>query len=190
MVMVNARLPKGYLGNNHETIGSDIRAVLLCVQQPQLVFDPATYERLSQVRDDAWYPIGWLLELMEMLEAKIGRYGMLKMGRTLFQLSHAKKAKELCKSARDLIYALDDMYHNANRGRFIGGWRVVKFEPGLAELEKTTPHNCMMEEGMLAEALRTIEVPTLVEQQDCFRKGASCCRYLLTSAITDGRWTG
>jgi hypothetical protein len=38
---------------------------------------------------------------------------------------------------------------------------VVLFQPGKAELIKTTPHHCVMEEGILTEALLTLQIPEL-----------------------------
>jgi hypothetical protein len=42
------------------------------------------------------------------------------------------------------------MYHHANRGTGIGGWKVLRFDAGYAELEKMTPHHCVMEQGILS----------------------------------------
>ena len=64
----------------------------------------------------------------------------------------------------------------------------LEFKPGHAELEKTTPHHCVMEEGILEEALRTLGVTAKIEQKACFRKGAEACRFVITSAITDIAW--
>jgi hypothetical protein len=47
-------------------------------------------------------------------------------------------------SARYVVYGIDDFYHFSNRGRNIGGWLVLRFEPGHAELFKTTPHHCLL----------------------------------------------
>jgi len=82
------------------------------------------------------------------------------------------------------------MYRHANRGTAIGGWRVLRFEPGRAELEKTTPHLCTMEEGILTQALAALGIPVIIEQPACFRQGAAACHLVLTSRIADVRWIG
>lgn len=182
--------PRGYLGRNHETIGSDVIAVMKCLTLPRQVLGEEMTTRLQQVKPDGWYPIEWLLELMETLEARVGRSALFKMGATLFRLSHEARVKEVAHSARDVIYAVDGMYHHANRGEKIGGWRVVAFQPGHAELEKNTPHHCVMEEGILSEALRAMGAPSSVKQSKCLRNGDDICHFVLTSAVTDERWNG
>lgn len=112
------------------------------------------------------------------------------MGRQLFKMSHEPRVKEVAKSARDIIYSLDDMYHHANRGTGIGGWKVLKFSPGYAEVDKTTPHHCGMEQGILMEAVACVGTPASVEQTQCFRKGADSCVFKLTSSVAGPKWTG
>ena len=111
------------------------------------------------------------------------------MGRELFKLSHEARVTEVAKCARDIVYGIDGMYHHANRGRHIGGWKVLRFEPGFAELEKTTPHHCVMEQGMLTEALLAVGCACNVVQTQCFLDGAPTCIYRVTSAFVDGRWS-
>ncbi len=99
---------------------------------------------------------------MEKLDSHVGHYGLLRMGRKLFHLSHEARVLEVAKSARDIVYGIDDMYHHANRGQMIGGWSVLSFNSGHAELEKTTPHHCVMEQGSLAV---TIANPGILGRQ-------------------------
>lgn len=184
------RRPKGYLGIDHETIGSDIASVLAILTMPEQVLGEAEARRLAAVDPEGWYPIRWLLDLMEKLDKQVGYYALVRMGRTLFKMSHEARVVEVAKSARDIIYGLDDMYHHANRGRGIGGWKVLTFEPGRAEVEKTTPHHCVMEQGILSAAIAAVGCPGTVVQRECFRKGADACIYTITSAFDDARWTG
>jgi hypothetical protein len=187
-VGTTVRRPRGYIGKDHVTIGSDIAALLAILKLPEQVLGAEEAEKLRQVDPNGWYPIAWLLELMEKLDQRIGHYGLVRMGRTLFKMSHEARVKEVAKSARDIVHGIDGMYHHANRGTGIGGWRVIKFEPGYAELEKTTPHHCVMEQGILTEALSAVGCPGMVSQRECFRKGADLCIFTITSALTDARW--
>ncbi len=184
------RRPRGYVGTQHETLGSDILAVLKTLKQPGEVLGQAEADRLATVDPLGWYPIGWMLELMETLQQRVGDHGLASMGRTLFKMSHERRTKQEATSAADIVFGIDGMYRFANRGTDIGGWKVVGFQPGRAELEKTTPHHCAMEQGILDEALRLVGAPAHVSQTECMRKGADLCRYVLRSVITDERWMG
>jgi len=187
---LNRRRPKGYVGIDHETIGSDILAVLQILRLPEQVLGQDETERLAQVHSQQWYPISWLLSLMEKLDRHVGHYGLLRMGRKLFHLSHEARVIEVAKSARDIVYGIDDMYHHANRGQMIGGWTVLSFDSGHSELEKTTPHHCVMEQGILSAALSAVGCPGIISQRQCFREGAESCIYSISSALTDERWSG
>jgi hypothetical protein len=182
--------PTGYEGINHETIGSDILAVLETVTLREHVLGGEVVARLRQIDPNGWYPIQELIDLMTLVEARLGHTGLRKMGRVLFALSHQKRVQEVAKSAKDIIYGVNDMYLHANRGQEIGGWKVLEFRPGRATLEKNTPHHCVMEEGILASALVAIGVPSIVSQTACFREGAGTCLYKVTSVIADRRWSG
>jgi hypothetical protein len=178
------------LGGQHETIGSDILAVFRILKMPEQVLGAEDAEKLAKVDPNAWYPIEWLLSLMERLDAAVGHYGLMRMGRTLFDLSHKDRVVQVAKSARDIVYGIDGMYHHANRGHDIGGWKVLKFEAGYAELRKNTPHHCVMEQGILTAGLAAVGCPGNVSQRECFRQGSDSCIYVVTSSITDARWFG
>ncbi len=180
--------PRGYTGHNHETIGSDILAVVRSLKLPQLTLGKEVSDHLSSVDPHGWYPITVLLEAMERIDTKLGVDGLRQMGRLLFKLSHEQRVAP--KSAREVIHGLDAMYHHANRGDGIGGWRVALFEPGLAHLEKTTPHHCAMEEGIVGAALQAAGTPCTIKQPSCMRTGADHCLFVISSVITDQRWSG
>lgn len=194
------RRPRGYVGHNHETIGSDILAVKRSLEHlvgehatprlPAQVLLPEQVARLEEVRPDRWYPIAWLLELMERIDERLGRYALLKMGRTLFNLSHEERVAPKVSCGRDIIYGLDGMYHAANRGEQIGGWKVLAFDAGRAVVEKTTPHHCAMEEGIVAQALTVVGAPAVIVQDACLREGADACRFIVLPSTSGKAWTG
>ncbi|MEZ0314604.1 MAG: V4R domain-containing protein [Myxococcota bacterium] len=155
---------------------------------PQLTLGKDTSDNLASVDANGWYPISVLLEAMERIDTKLGVEGLRQMGRLLFKLSHEQRVAP--KSAREVIEGLDAMYHHANRGDGIGGWRVVLFEPGLAHLEKTTPHHCAMEEGIVGAALQAAGAPCTIKQTRCMRTGSDHCLFVINSVITDHRWMG
>ena len=184
------RKPRGYIGKGHETIGSDIISVMQILKMPEQVLGAEEVKKLARVEMDGWYPIEWLLDLMEKVDKELGHYGLLQMGRKLFALSHEERLIQVARSAADVIYGIDGMYHHANRGVGIGGWKVLRFDPGYAELEKTTPHHCVMEQGSLSGALAAVKCPGIVSQKQCFRQGADACLYVISSSFTDERWFG
>jgi hypothetical protein len=187
---VTKRRPRGYIGRNHETLGSDILAVHRILKLPEQVLGAEESQRIASIDPEQWYPIEWLLDLMEKVETLLGHYGLLRMGRTIFDLSAKEHVVSVAHSARDILYAMDGLYRHVNRGTSIGGWRVLRFEAGYAELEKTTPHHCVMEQGILAAALTAVGCPGTVAQSECFRKGAPACIFTVTSSFADARWFG
>jgi hypothetical protein len=182
--------PRGYVGQNHETIGSDILAAIATIHVPKEVLGTEWLDRLAPVTPDGWYPIALLLELLEYLDKRTGQASVLKMGRQLYQDSHAQRVGKSATCAGDIAYGIDGLYHHANRGDQIGGWQVLKFRPGVAVLEKTTPHHCALEEGILHEALHTVGADSMIVQSQCMRRGADSCIFELRSAIRDHRWLG
>lgn len=182
------RWPRSYVGTDHETIGSTFQSILAALKQPEQVLGEDEVRRLREVDPERWYPIAWLLSLTETLDGVVGQKGLVRIGRRRFELSHQKRVAY--RSARDVVYGIDEMYHHANRGRDIGGWTVLEFEPGQAVLEKTTPHHCAIEEGILSAALSSAQCPSVVSQSRCFRAGADSCLYTITSTITGARWSG
>lgn len=175
---------------NHETIGSDILAVLGVLKFPEQILGAAWVERLRALKPDAWYPISTLLELLEALAKKGGHASVVQMGRQLFRDSHQARLTPELKSAGDVVFGIDGMYHHANRGKDIGGWKVARFGPGLAILHKTTPHHCALEEGILYEALHIVGAESLIVQNRCRARGDALCEFELRSSTRDERWMG
>jgi hypothetical protein len=184
------QLPRGYVGTNHETIGSDVMAVLATLRAPEEVLGSVLYSRLKDMDPNAWYPISTLLGLLDHLSRRVGVASVMKMGRQLFVDSHKKHTEKSMTSAGDVVFGIDGLYHRANRGEQIGGWVVKRFRPGLAVLEKTTPHHCALEEGILLEALHGLGAECLITQTQCVRRGDDLCVFELHSAVRDERWMG
>jgi len=182
--------PRNYLGTGHETIGSDILAVLATLHAPEAVLGKAWIARLAHIEPTGWYPIATLLELLDFLGQRTGRASLVKMGREIFMASHAARVGPGATCAGDVVFGIDGMYHHANRGEGIGGWEVVSFRPGAAILDKTTPHHCALEEGILHQALHAVAADAMIVQSTCLRQGDDCCRFELRSAVRDQHWMG
>jgi hypothetical protein len=67
---------------------------------------------------------------------------------------------------------------------------VRSLSPGQAILDKTTPHHCAMEEGIIIAATGQLGVSCAVKQTACFRRGDDLCTYHVTSTVRDERWMG
>ncbi len=179
-----------YQNPTHETLGSDILAVMHTVKFPEQVLGAPWVDRLRTLNPTQWYPIGTLLELLQHLAKKGGRASLVQMGRQLFRDSHQKRLTPELTSAGDVFFGIDAMYHHANRGEAIGGWKVLRFTPGHALLRKTTPHHCALEEGILYEALHIVGAESLISQGMCRQSGADACELELHSSVRDNRWMG
>ena len=97
---------------------------------------------------------------------------------------------ERVKRLRPLLGSFDTLYKAVNRGPGIGCWQVTHFAPGEARLVKTTPFDCVMEEGILEAAFRSLHIPVVIRQAVCRRDGDAHCEIALTSNVVDARWTG
>jgi hypothetical protein len=188
--MKDQRFPRTYRGLHHETLGSDILAVLGTVHAPEEILGPAWHGQLLALAPDDWYPIRTQLDLLAHLEQRSGRAALLKMGRQLYRDTHEQRLQATARCAGDVVFGIDSMYHHANRGTDIGGWCVLRFGPGVAVLEKTTPHRCALEEGILLEALHLVGTEALIVHTQCFHAGADSCLLELHSTIKDQRWSG
>jgi len=184
----SVRWPKGYVGRGHETIGSDLLAVLGVVNMPQQTLGPSLHRRLLEVRPDGWYPIALMLEVLDTLELSVGTAGLRQMGKKLFEYSHEAHVKKTLASVEQILTGFDALYHRANRGEDIGGWSVLRLEPGAATLENTGPHHCALAEGIVHAALGAVYVRGTVTQSHCVRRGDDSCVFEVTSSVTDGRW--
>jgi hypothetical protein len=181
------RLPKGYRGIGHQTIGSDLLGIVGTLKMPDIVLGKELAQRMREIKPDGWYPIAQLEEIMEKVRHMQGTFAMRQMGRNLFDASHAAYVRANVHSVRQLLESMDDVYRRANRGTDIGGWKLTAFDPAQAVLEKNTIHDCIMEEGIILQAIDTVGARANVSQTLCFRRGDEFCRYQVT-AMGDRAW--
>jgi hypothetical protein len=185
--MLETRKPTNYVGKNHETSGRDVLAILKTVNLPEVTLGKELAGRLKTLKPDGWYPISDLVEMLERMDQKLGSYHLKQVGWTIIQSVPAGMMEQY-KNARTLLSKFNEIYHFNNRGEGIGGWKVTEFSARRAELDKYTIHHCVMEEGIIEEALRKVGVTAKVTQSACFRKGAPHCHYVLEPRTVDERW--
>lgn len=182
--------PRGYVGIEHRTIGSAVLALYHALLLPEEILGTELATRIREMNPNGWYPIADMLDPLEQLAESVGVAGLRKVGRKLFELSHEQRARGVMKSARDIAYGLDLMYREANRGRDIGGWKVLSFESGECQLEKSTPHHCGLDEGLIRAVMAMIDIPVNIEQSRCLRAGDDHCRFVITSVVIGEPWMG
>ena len=182
------RFPKGYLGFDHVTRGGDLLAVLDAIIGPDFILGATLAQKIRKLKPDEWVPIALLMELYEKLSEKLGPYHMKQVGWTIVKRYHASDVLKRFHSAEEVVYALDALYRQGNRGTAIGGWKVTLFTPTRCEMEKTTPHHCGMEEGIVEEMMRTLGISTTVYQTDCLRKGSDLCRFVIEPKGSNPPW--
>jgi hypothetical protein len=175
--------------SDHEILGSDLLSVIAALPLADLVLGVELAGKLRSAKPDGWYPVSLFIETLDRVSLKVGRFGLLQLGRQIFA-SRADVFEKTGHHVGDTLHNMNALYRRANRGTNIGGWEMMVFRPGYAEMIKTTPPNCLMVEGIISEALRRIEVPTLIEQRQCVLKGAPHCRFVFTSSVTGPQWMG
>ncbi len=185
--LLSGRKPQGYAGINHQTAGTDILSVLKTVHAPEITLGKELAARLRRVQPDQWYPISDMLELLERLDEKLGSFHLKQVGWNIIQGLPPGLFSRFS-SAREMLEGMDTLYRMNNRGEQIGHWKVAAFSANRAELEKTTPHHCIMEEGIIEESLRAMTLAAKVQQTQCFRKGDPLCRYVVVPRTADSRW--
>jgi hypothetical protein len=184
--------------DDHETLGSDILAVPRALGTlarlgrlgPRALLDQilgsSVLARLNHIEPTGWYPVAWLLEMTDVLDARLGEFGLRRVGRALFELSHAEQVRARLSCGMHIVQGIDAMYRHANRGRDIGGWSVRSMTEHGAMLEKTTPHHCALEEGIVIAAMAAVDCRVVVSQPTCTRRGDDLCRFEVS--LLAGPW--
>jgi hypothetical protein len=182
------RVPRGYRGIGHETVGSDILSLVDAILMPDAILGAERHARLRALDPATFYPIEDLLDAFEHIDRRLGPDSMRKIGHSIFKLSHEAGVRANCRFAADIVEGIDGMYHRANRGEDIGGWTVLELDDRHALLEKTTPHHCVVEEGILEAGMRAMGVSPRIEQRRCFRRGADACTLHISVVAGAAHW--
>lgn len=182
------RVPRGYEGWNHETLGSDLIATFAAVNAVDPRFSEHWMPLVKTLDAHGWYPIDVLLALGIAAEERFGSELLVRIGEEIFARSHAATFRSSAATVADVAYGIDGMYRAANRGKGLGGWRVIEFTEGRALIEKTTPHPCQIEEGILGAACATLSVPVAISQTQCVRHDHDACWFALRALGPTSHW--
>lgn len=77
------------MGLQHETIGSDVIAVLDVINLPELVLGKERADALKKIEASKWYPLSTLEDPVEGLHQRVGDASLLQIGSELLRISHA-----------------------------------------------------------------------------------------------------
>ncbi len=174
----------------HEMLGAAVRALLDAVLLPEQLLGQQATEQLRGLDLEAWYPGELQMSLVRKLHALLGDASLRQVGWSMFAVLHDAEVRRRRPPVHQLLAGLDVLYRRVNRGTHIGGWELTAFGAGSARLAKTTPHDCIMEEGIVEGAFRAVGIPVVIRQPSCVRQGAARCELLITSSVVDRRWTG
>lgn len=181
--------PRGYSGKRHEVLGAEILALLRILRSGDSALGEDA-DRLRELDRGDFYPVEVLLRVSEVLDETLGKFGLVRAGRNIFDALYKDTVAAGWTSARDVIHGMDALYNYSNRGIGIGGFQVKSFELGRATLVKTSPQHCLVDEGILGGALSAAGCPATITQTECIRHGGSACTFVITSAFIDRRWNG
>jgi hypothetical protein len=174
----------------HETLGSTIRALVDALPVPDLLLGADEVAALRTLPPESWCPVSTHVRLVQRVRAQLGDAVIRSIGATIFAATQEGAVRAARPSVRTVVFGFDRLYRSTNRGPDIGSWQVARFSAGDALLQKTTPHDCVLDEGFLEAMFRTLQVPVVIYQESCVRNGADRCDFRLASHVVDARWTG
>src|SRR5688572_11831147 len=159
-------------------MGAATNAVVRALLNPDVVLaDFPRRDELPDVRDGRSYPLSLYLELCDYLEARLGVYAFLRVGRRMAVTVMDTAFPPGLKTVEDAIAAIDAA-HKLFCRPVVGAFDVVLRSPGRIALRYTAPYNCTLQEGLFYEVARRYgAADATVEHSECRRRGAPACRF-------------
>lgn len=163
-----------------ETKGFNILAVRDVLMNPYLVLGDRA-EKFLDIKPDDWYPGKLQIELTDIIETKLGKLNLVRIGRNIVQ----KRRKEILaagiKDPLDYFKNIYNRYLTNNRGPGIGKIEVLEATEGFVRIKNTTPYNCLMTEGIYEEIVNVLGGSLVnVKQTKCKKKGHPHCEFEIT----------
>jgi hypothetical protein len=140
----------------------------------------ADFPRLAEleaVKDREFHPLSLYLDLCDYLEARLGMYAWLRVGRRMGVVVMDTAFPPGLKTVEQAIAAIDAA-HQIYCRPVLGAFDLVDRTPGRLVLRYTAPYNCTLQEGLFYEvALRYGAASATVTHEACRRRGADACRF-------------
>ncbi len=160
-----------------ETKGLFILAVRDVLMNPQLVLGE-NVEKFLDIKPDEWYPGQLQIELTDIIEKKLGRLNLLRLGRNIVQKRKESIREDGFKSPLGYFKEIYTRYLDDNRGAGIGRIEVLEALEGYVRIKNSTPYNCIMTEGIYEEIINVLGCSLAnVNQTMCKKKGHPYCEF-------------
>lgn len=152
-------------------------AVAAIPRREAMLADFPRREELASVQDHEYYPLSLYIELCDYLEARLGTYAFLRVGRKMAAAVVATAFPPTIRRVEDAVAEIDAAHRLFCRP-VIGAFEIAKRDPGSITVRYTAPYNCMLQEGLFYEvALRFGAESATVTHSQCRRKGAEACLF-------------
>jgi len=159
-------------------LGASVNSVVQALlNRDAILADFSRASELHGVQDRDYHPLSLYLDLCDYLEARLGQYAFLRVGRRM-AITVMDTAFPLgLHTVEDAIAAIDAAHQLFCRP-VVGAFEVRERSPGRTVLRYTAPYNCTLQEGLFYEvALRYGAADATVEHSECRRQGADACRF-------------
>ncbi len=154
-----------------------VRDVLL---NPYVVLGEDT-EKFLQVDPNAWYPGQYYIKITDIIEQKLGKINLVRLGRNIVQKRREAIKAAGYKTPLEYFKNIYNRYLQDNRGPGIGKLDVLMAMEGHVIIKNTTPYNCFMTEGIYEEIVNALGGSFVkVKQIKCKKEGYNHCEFDIT----------
>lgn len=159
-------------------LGAAINGILAALlNRDALLADFNRRHEIQNIPSDGYHPISLYLEFCDYLEARLGVYAFLRLGR---KVGSAVMDATFPPGLKDVEAAVSqiDIAHRIFCRPVIGAFEIMARKPGMLTVRNTAPYNCTLQEGLFYEVAIRYGAPNAsVHHAACRRKGADACRY-------------
>lgn len=158
------------------SVNGVVRALL---DRETLLADFPRSRELDGIADGDYCPLSLYLDLCDHLEARLGVYAFLRVGRRMAVTVMDTAFPRHLESVEAAIAAIETA-HRVFCRPVVGAFELVVRTPGRLAVRYTAPYNCTLQEGLFYEvALRYGASGATVTHAECRRRGAEACRFEL-----------
>jgi hypothetical protein len=159
-------------------LGAAINGVVnALLNRDALLADFPRRHELAAIKNDAYHPLSLYIDFCNYLEARLGMYAFLRLGRKLGAAVMAASFPPELGTVEEAIAHIN-VAHKIFCRPVVGAFEPCERGPRMIELRYTAPYNCILQEGLFYEvAIRYGAANSTVNHVECRRRGAEACRY-------------